>query len=53
MDGWKDGWRMDGASKKIKIGIIFYMPKKIMKAKGEKYIQKKVKIICGFIFWLT
>jgi len=43
MVGWMEGWME--CQKTLKLGIIFYMPKKIMKVEGKIYIQKKVKII--------
>jgi hypothetical protein len=42
---------MDGMLKTIKIGIIFYMPKRIMKAKGEKHIQKRDENHMGIFFF--
>jgi hypothetical protein len=61
MDGWKmdgmmdigmDEW-MDGVLKNIKIGIIFYMPNKFMKAKREKYIQEKYENNLGIYFFFV
>jgi hypothetical protein len=36
--------------KTLKLGIIFYMPKTFMKAKGEKYILEKDENNLGIFF---
>jgi hypothetical protein len=41
MDGWTMDEEMGGVSKKLKLGIIYYMPKTFIKAEGENYIQEK------------
>jgi hypothetical protein len=49
MDGW-----MDGVSKNIKMRDYILYAKNNYEGRRRKYISKrKMKIIWGFIFWLT